>query len=660
MRDFFTFARRMVKDRALLVAAMVCAVISAIGTGIGLMSMIAMIKLIVDKDEVGSLVLLAYRFNDGDHSFLGFQIDIPQWVIDVVPAGRFAGVVFIVAFMGLLTVIGAAANFLHQYLSITVASRTIANARLGVFRAAMLMPLVRANTRGASEFVTRIVRDSVALQRGLIALMSKSVAHATQAIVLFTVAVIVGRGITLAAIVIIPLLAVILRKIGKRIRRGTRGALKGQEHLLRIATESVQGLRAVKSNTGEAESIARFDEINQSVVRYELHARLARALSGPLVETVALFAVGGLAIFASKQIIDGPLTIERFVIALGALALAGSKFKMLAGLVNEMQAASPPARRLLDALNEAAEEPEGAPTAVLPRHTKSIRFKGVGYTYDGQHEPALADIDLDIRHGQRIAIVGPNGCGKTTLLSLVPRLLLPQSGQVLIDGTDIASVSLRSLREQIGVVTQETVLFRGKIADNISFGSEHASRSQIVEAARRAHAHEFIMAIPGGYDADVTEQGTSLSGGQRQRITIARAILRDPSILILDEATSQIDAESEHDIAAALAEFGRGRTLLLIAHRLATVRDADVIVVMDRGRIIDRGRHEELLDRCDLYRRLAQTQFAGDTASRPATPPTPTPATTTTTGPTPPTPAPATTTTTKPPPAPPAPSRTVT
>ncbi|MBT8486657.1 MAG: ABC transporter ATP-binding protein/permease, partial [Phycisphaerae bacterium] len=551
---------------------------------------------------------LARRFNADATTVLGVPITIPAWLIDLLPDGRFGGVVLIVAVIALLTVLGAAFNFLHQYLSLTVATHTAAHARERVFRTAMFMPLIKVTQRGASEFVARILQDSVAVQRGLIALMSKAVAQSTQAVVLFLVAVFTGRSLTIAALVILPLLAIVIRKIGKRIRRAHRGALERQEDLLRVATESVQGLRAVKANTREAATIRSFAAINRDVVREELRARIARAASSPFMETIAVFAVGALVILAARAIIGGTLTIERFVIALGALAIAGSKLKVLAGLVNEMQAASAPARRLMEIMDEASEE-TGAPRPPLARHATSIRFEDVGLTYPGATEPALSAVTLAIGHGERIAIVGPNGCGKTTLLSLLPRLLVPDTGRILIDDVDIATISLASLRGQIGVVTQETFLFRGTIAENIGFGVESATDEQIRAAARRAHADEFVRAIPGGYDATIAERGASLSGGQRQRLAIARAILREPAILILDEATSQIDAESETHIAAAIAEFGSGRTVLVIAHRLATVLDADRIVVMDRGRIVDEGTHDALLGRCPLYGRLSQNQL---------------------------------------------------
>ncbi|MHC5008077.1 MAG: ABC transporter ATP-binding protein, partial [Planctomycetota bacterium] len=314
----------------------------------------------------------------------------------------------------------------------------------------------------------------------------------------------------------------------------------------------------------------------------------------------------------ARLILAGSLSFQQFILALGSLGIAGASFKPLASLINELQAASAPAGRLAEVLDVPREGSDGLRLKSVPRHRVSIRFEEVTYSYPEADRPAIDNVSLNIAQGERLAVVGPNGSGKTTLVSLLPRLLEPQSGRILIDDIDLATVNLRSVRRQIGVVTQETVLFRGTIAENISFGtggSAATSREQMVDAARRAHADEFIRELPNGYDTDVAEQGASLSGGQRQRLAIARAILRDPAILILDEATSQIDAESEAHINAALAEFCRGRTSLLIAHRLSTVLNADRIVVMDQGRILAQGTHEQLLGSCELYQRLTQTQL---------------------------------------------------
>ena len=397
------------------------------------------------------------------------------------------------------------------------------------------------------------------------------------------------------------------------------GCLRHQEVLLRVAGESLQGLRAVKTATAESDMILRFNQANQLVVREELRARTARSLAGPLTETIAILAVIALCALVVREIIRGSMTCDAFVLSLGALAVAGGSVRPMTGLIADMQAASAPAQRLKEIMDLATEPRRARGQSTLLRHQHTIRFDAVTFTYPGALEPTLQDVSLEIRHGEHVAIVGPNGCGKTTLLSILPRLLEPQSGRVLVDGCDISRVSLKSLRRQIGVVTQESMLIRGTIRENIAlgwgsvrWGSEHAGGNTldaIRAAAVRAHAHEFIEALSDGYETQVSEQGASLSGGQRQRIAIARAVLRDPSILILDEATSQIDAESEVQINGAIEEFGRLRTVIVVAHRLSTMLAADRIVVMNEGRVIDSGTHAQLLERCDVYGRLARAQI---------------------------------------------------
>ncbi|MEM6459650.1 MAG: ATP-binding cassette domain-containing protein, partial [Planctomycetota bacterium] len=245
-------------------------------------------------------------------------------------------------------------------------------------------------------------------------------------------------------------------------------------------------------------------------------------------------------------------------------------------------------------------------------HRREIVFEDVWYRYPGAEAErfAVEAVDLTVAYGQSVAIVGTNGSGKSTLMNLLPRLTEPTRGRVLVDGVDIAGVSLRSLRGQLAAVTQQSVMFAGSIADNIAYGRRHTPRQDIVAAAKAASAHGFVMSLPDGYDTKLGEGGKGLSGGQRQRLCIARAILRDPAVLILDEATSQIDAESEAQITEAVNRAKRGRTTFVIAHRLSTVVDCDQIVVMDAGRIIDRGTHEQLLGRCAIYQTLVRTQLA--------------------------------------------------
>jgi subfamily B ATP-binding cassette protein MsbA len=600
MKHFKVFAKRMFQYRARLVLALGLAVFSALGLGIGLLSLGPALSLILDPEAGQSLFELATVFNADGH-----VVQVPQWLLSQLPQDRFDGVIFILIGIGCLTVVGGFANFLHQYLSAWIAVHVIAGVRDEAFGHVLKMDLGRVLRSGASEFVSRIIRDTEALQAGLTVLMGKSVAQFSKGFVAFLVACYFDYRLVIIALLVLPILAITLHQIGKRVRKGTKKSLAAQQELLRISNEAVQGLRAVKVNTAEQSVKESFSEVNQQVVRATMKVRTARALGSPLMEILAIAVLGTLAGIAAKNIIEGTLQFDMFLLSVGSLAVAGGALRPLAGLVTEIQASDAPADRLLHILHLPTEEESHVPIA---RHSDSIVFENVSYSYSEDAQPVLKNFSVSIPHGQRVAIVGPNGSGKTTLVSLLPRLLTPQSGAVRIDGTDIASVDLSSLREQLGVVTQDTVLFRGTIESNIRFGKE-ASREEVVNVAKQAHADIFINSIDGQYDAEVYEYGTSLSGGQRQRLAIARALLRNPSIMIFDEATSQIDSESESLINDMLGTFCEGRTVLLIAHRLSTVQSADRILVLDQGELVGDGTHDELLSSCDLYRRLAETQL---------------------------------------------------
>ena len=613
MGPFLFFARRLLRSPGKLALTLLFAAISAGGLGVGLLALAPILKLLLGAGGK-ALPDLAVTFNATEP-----LVQIPPQLIALLPEGRMDGVLVILIGVAVLTIFGACANFFHQYISISLCTAVVARVRLDAFRHAIRMPLSEVVRRGPAEFTSRIIRDAAELQSGLVALTSRTVAQLTKGAAALAVAVIFDWRIVVVAAIVGPILAIVLRKTGKRIRRGVRGALRHQEVLLRVAGESLQGLRAVKTATAESDMILRFNQANQLVVREELRARTARSLAGPLTETIAILAVIALCALVVREIIRGSMTFDAFVLSLGALAVAGGSVRPMTGLIADMQAASAPAQRLKEIMDLATEPRRARGQSTLLRHQHTIRFDAVTFTYPGALEPTLQDVSLEIRHGEHVAIVGPNGCGKTTLLSILPRLLEPQSGRVLVDGCDISRVSLKSLRRQIGVVTQESMLIRGTIRENIAlgwgsvrWGSEHAggnTHDAISAAAVRAHAHEFIEALSDGYETQVSEQGASLSGGQRQRIAIARAVLRDPSILILDEATSQIDAESEVQINGAIEEFGRLRTVIVVAHRLSTMLAADRIVVMNEGRVIDSGTHAQLLERCDVYGRLARAQI---------------------------------------------------
>lgn len=613
MKDpFWSYARRMLRYRSLVVLALCFAALSAGGLGAGLVGIKPVLDKVLDPANAKGLPELARELNAKLPSSVP---GIPEGLIAHLPAGAFNAVLGIVIALGVMTIIGAVCNFLHAYLSLTVIARTIANLRRECFHQVVHLPLKTVLKSGPSDFVSRIVYDTSSLAAGFNALLSKAVAQATKGIAAGLMAFWFDWRLALAALAIAPVVATIVRKLGKRIRRASKSALQSQAGLYQTASEVLGGLRVVKVHANERAEEGRFHRINREVVAQEFRVRTARALASPLVETVAIFVLGILALIAVKAILDGHLDRTNSLMVLGALGLAAAELKPLTSFMNDIQQASAAASRLSQLLGMAPEPGHDARLPKLPRHSASLVFENVSLTYSGAESPAVDRVSLSIAHGETVAFVGPNGCGKTSLLSLVPRLFDADTGAVLVDGEDIRAFSVRSLRRQIGVVTQETVLFKGSIRSNIAYGAEDVTDERVVAAARAARAHEFILEKSGGYDFEIGESGSGLSGGQRQRLAIARAILRDPAILILDEATSMIDADSEAKIAEALSEFvagtsgTRSRTCLIVAHRLSTVVSADKIVVMESGRIVDIGTHSTLLDRCDLYRSLAQHQL---------------------------------------------------
>ncbi|MFZ4751379.1 MAG: ABC transporter ATP-binding protein [Phycisphaerales bacterium] len=607
---FWHFAKRMLRRRALAVGTIVFAVISAGGLAAGLVAIGPVLGLILNDDPTSNLRTVVESYLS-EHTLVAQFV--PAALVAMLPTDRLAGVALILGSLCVLTVFGAVANFMHGYCSLTLSMVTVAEIRLEAFRHALRLPLGTVLRRGPTEIVSRITRDSAELERGFSALTSKALAQVTKGIAAFGAAVWFDWRLTFAAVFAAPVIGFVLRKFGKRIVRSSRNTLIAYEELLRTSNESMQGLRGVKTATAEREARKRFGRANRRVVREDRRARVARAISTPLVESLAVFMIAGLALLAAHEIIAGRMQFDRFVITLGALAVAGGSFRPLTGLLNDIQASGAPAERLQEILAIPAEGMRERDLPALPRHARSIEFDAVRFRYEGAERDAVRGVSLGVRHGEFIAVVGPNGCGKTTLASLLTRLFDPTEGSVRIDGTDIQGVSLVSLRRQIGVVPQDPLLVRGSIRENLLLGLEPMDAGQaaplMARALRLAHAERFVAALPKGIDSELGEGGSGLSGGQRQRLAIARALMRDPAVLILDEATSQIDAESEAQISAAIDEFRSGRTLIAIAHRLSTVRSADRIVVMDDGAVSDVGTHDELLGRCDLYRRLVSTQL---------------------------------------------------
>jgi ABC-type multidrug transport system fused ATPase/permease subunit len=522
--------------------------------------------------------------------------------------GRFRILVGLLAVAIAVTLLRDLMRFIQEYMVETAVWSGVMDLRCEIYNVALRLPVSFYAAQGTSDTMSRFVQDSNELSRGQVTLFGKTLVEPAKAIGSITMALFFSWKLTLLAMIAGPPAFFLIRKFGKTMKRASRRALESWALLLAVLEETLAGIRVVKAYTMESSERKRFFRENRRLLKQQKRMARIDAATAPAVEALGVTAGMIAAGSAGYWVLHGQMDPIIFITWMGCLAAMFDPVRKLAKVATRFQRADAAAARIFELKDQPAEHRvPGAPQ--LPRHSESIQFSSLTFRYPNAPEDALKNINLTIQAGQTVAIVGPNGCGKTTLVSMLPRLFDPTDGKIFLDGQDIHTASMRSLRRQIGMVTQETVLFHATIAENIAYGLRRARREDVLAAAKKAYVDEFVRDLPEGYDTMVGQRGATLSGGQRQRIAIARAILRDPAILIFDEATSQVDADSEHRIHQAMDAFIKGRTTLMIAHRFATVLSADMIVVMNDGEIIDTGSHEQLLDSCKLYRHLYRTQF---------------------------------------------------
>jgi len=525
-----------------------------------------------------------------------------------IAMGNIQAIYFISAVYAGVYVLSWVIGYIQMNLRFWLGQKLIYDLREDTFSNLQRLSMSFYDKRHVGSIMSRVTNDVETLNEFLTSGVETAVADLFILVFIVAMMLIMNSWLAMISFSVLPVLLVVTILLGGRVREAYRLTRKKISGVTARLAESISGMKVIQSFSREMDTAQQFDRVNIENLQASLQAARVSALFFPLVDVISSIGTFLILWFGGQSVMGGSLTVGVLIAFMAYVTRFFMPIRDFSMLYNSVQAALAATERIVELL-DTKPEVEDAPDAVaLPPIKGEINFNNVFFGYDPQHF-VLEGINLKIKQNERIALVGPTGAGKTSLASLTARFYDPQVGSITIDGYDIRKATLKSLRSQMGVALQDPFLFSGTIRENIAYGRPDAKEEEIIEAAKAVGAHDFIISLPNGYNTDVGERGGRLSMGQRQLISFARALLANPRILILDEATSSVDAYTEQLIQNALKKLLEGRTTVIIAHRLSTVRSADRIVVIDNGRIIDMGTHEELLRREGLYQKLYETQL---------------------------------------------------